>query len=58
VHLSARQAAETAVRAGARNLALTHVWPAFDPQVSEEEARAVAPDLSVRWAKPGKVFEI
>ena len=58
VHLSARQAAETALRAGARKLALTHVWPAFDPEVSEEEARVAAPDLSIRWAKPGKVFEI
>ncbi|HEX9943731.1 MAG TPA: MBL fold metallo-hydrolase [Thermoanaerobaculia bacterium] len=58
LHLSARQAAETARRAGARELALTHVWPTLDPRISLEEARAAAGDLPVRWAKPGEVFEI
>ena len=58
VHLTARQAAETALRAGARDLVLTHVWPAFDPQRSVDEARAAASDLHVEWAAPGSVFEV
>jgi ribonuclease BN (tRNA processing enzyme) len=58
VHLTARQAAETAVRAGARALVLTHVWPTFDPRVSLEEARAVAGGLPVHWARPGETFDV
>lgn len=58
VHLTARQAAETAVRAGVRELALTHFWPTLDPEVSLREARDVAGDLPVRWARAGEVFEI
>jgi len=58
VHLSARQAAETAVRAGVRDLVLTHVWPTFDPQVSVEEARGVAGDVRVEWAAPGVAFAV
>ncbi len=57
-HLSARQAADTARRAGARELALTHVWPTLDPQVSLREARETAPGLPIRWAGPGERFEI
>lgn len=58
VHLTARQAAETALRAGVRDLVLTHVWPAFDPRRSLEEARDAARDLRVEWAAPGSVFGI
>lgn len=57
VHLSARQAAETARRAGARELALTHVWPTFDPERSLEEARD-AGEVRVELARPGRSFEI
>jgi len=39
-HLSARQAAEHATRAGARRLVLTHIWPSLDMQVSKEQAAA------------------
>jgi ribonuclease BN (tRNA processing enzyme) len=58
VHLSAREAGETARRAGVRELALTHLWPTFDPEVSLREARETAGDLRVRWAGSGDVFEI
>ena len=58
LHLSARQAAGIARQAGVRELALTHVWPTLDPQVSVREAREEAGDLPIRWAEPGTVFEI
>jgi len=58
LHLSARQAAGIALQAGARELALTHVWPTLDPQVSLREAREAAGDLPIRWAGPGETFEI
>ena len=58
VHLTARQAADTAVRAGVRELALTHLWPTLDAKDSLREAREVTGDLPVRWARAGEVFEI
>lgn len=58
LHLSARQAGRTARIAGVRELALTHVWPTFDPGVSLEEARQETGEIPVRWAGPGEVFEI
>jgi ribonuclease BN (tRNA processing enzyme) len=61
VHLTARQAAETARRAGARQLVLTHVWPTFDPRRSVEEAKAAAgaaAGVEVDWAAPGATFEV
>jgi ribonuclease BN (tRNA processing enzyme) len=53
VHLTAEEAATTAVRAGAGALALTHHWPTFDPEVSLAEARAAAGGLPVRLAWSG-----
>jgi ribonuclease BN (tRNA processing enzyme) len=61
VHLTARQAGETALRAEARHLVLTHVWPPFDPQRSVEEAKAAVHGtggLKVDWAAPGGTFEV
>lgn len=59
-HLTARQAAETALRAGARQLVLTHLWPPLDPRLSVEEARSGigSGDLRVEWAAPGSTFEV
>src|SRR5439155_4921125 len=37
-HLSARQAAGHAKRAGARSLVLTHIWPSLDKDISREQA--------------------
>lgn len=58
VHLSARQAGELAHRASVRTLALTHLWPTFDPQISLAEARDAAGEARVELARPGGVFEV
>jgi ribonuclease BN (tRNA processing enzyme) len=58
VHLTAAQAGETALRAGARRLVLTHVWPPFDPLRSVGEAQAAAGGVQVDWAAPGATFEV
>lgn len=58
VHLTARQAGDTARRAGVRDLVLTHVWPAYDPQRSLREAREVSGDVRVEWAAPGSSFDV
>lgn len=58
LHLSAQEAAETAVRAGAGELVLTHLWPGLDPHISLEEAKAAAAEIPVSLARPGAIFEV
>ena len=56
VHLTARQAAETARRAEVPDLLLTHFWPPHDRAVTLDEARSAAGDIQVRLAMPGGDF--
>ncbi|WP_306322343.1 MULTISPECIES: MBL fold metallo-hydrolase [unclassified Streptomyces] len=57
LHLNGREAGESAQRAGARKLILTHIPPWTDPQVNLADARAVF-DGAVDLAAPGRTYEI
>ncbi len=57
VHLTAREAAEHAARAGARHLVLTHLVPWNDPAASREEA-AAAYDGKLTVASTGLAFDL
>lgn len=56
-HLSARQAAEYAARAGVRKLVLTHVWPSLDAEVSLAQAKE-AFDGEILLAEQGMQLEV
>jgi len=56
-HLSARQAAEHATRAGAKKLVLTHIWPSLDHEVSRRQA-AEAYSGEILLASEGMRLEI
>jgi ribonuclease BN (tRNA processing enzyme) len=56
-HLSARQAAQSAVAAGAERLVLTHFPPPIDREHAREEARTVFGD-NVDVAEVGKTWRI
>ena len=58
VHLTPRPARETPPPPSVQELAVTHVWPTFDPEVSVAEARDAAAGIPVRWARPAEVFRI
>jgi ribonuclease BN (tRNA processing enzyme) len=58
LHLTAEQAAETARRAGAGQLVLTHFWPGNDLEISRREAEAAAGGIPVHLARPGALFEV
>lgn len=57
IHLSGREAGETAARAGATRLVLTHVPPWTDPQQMLSEAKK-AYDGPVELARAGAVYEV
>lgn len=56
-HLSARQAAQSAVAAGAEHLLLTHLAPPVDREHARQEARVVFGD-NVDVAEVGRTWEI
>ncbi len=58
MHLTARQAAEHAARAGAGRLILTHLVPWNDQQRSLAEASAVSYDGTLSLAAPGQVIAL
>ncbi|UYG15840.1 MBL fold metallo-hydrolase [Brachybacterium huguangmaarense] len=57
VHLTGRRAGETAMRAGVRRVALTHIPCWTDPAIPEREARAVC-DLPLQVVQALDVFEV
>lgn len=57
LHLNGREAGESARRAGAGRLLLTHIPPWTDPQVNLADARAVY-DGPTALAAPGATYEI
>ncbi|MDI3421293.1 MBL fold metallo-hydrolase [Streptomyces luteolus] len=57
LHLNGREAGETARRAGAGRLVLTHIPPWTDPRINLTDARAVF-DGPVEVARAGAVYEI
>ncbi|MBW8816911.1 MAG: MBL fold metallo-hydrolase, partial [Streptomyces sp.] len=57
LHLNGREAGETATRAGARRLVLTHIPPWTDPQVNLADAQA-AFDGPVSLAVPRLSYDI
>ena len=57
VHLTGRRAGETAVRAGVRRVALTHIPCWTDPAIPEAEARAVC-DLPLQVVRAFDVLEV
>lgn len=57
VHLTGRRAGQTAMRAGVRSVALTHIPCWTDPAIPAREAREVC-DLPLRVVKPFDVLEV
>jgi ribonuclease BN (tRNA processing enzyme) len=57
LHMTGREAAETAVKAGAGRLVLTHIPPWYAPEGALDEARPVF-DGPVELARCGAVYEL
>jgi ribonuclease BN (tRNA processing enzyme) len=57
LHMTGRDAAETAVRASAERLVLTHIPPWYDPKLALEEARPVF-DGPLELARCGATYDI
>lgn len=57
-HLRGSQAGEIAVRVGAKRLVLTHLRPGRDPEVTLQEARATAADVTVELARDGATWTV
>ncbi len=57
VHLTARQAGETARRAGAKRLLLTHFWPEYDLPLLGRQAGEGFGDM-ISLAKEGETYRV